>query len=253
MNNWKKALRFALCLLPIGLIGGWFTAEMTLSSLDPAMVEDAVRQMGSPEAFKAAGTVTGVLYTVICGLFGYILAEKIGLMRPFRFQKAILVRALLIAALCGAVFSLDAWTFAKWIPQLKDTYASAGSFDATVWIASFLYGGVTEEIMMRLFLMSLLALLGWKLFFRREEQVPVKVLIAANIIAALAFAAGHLPGTAQMFGELTPMLLLRCFLLNGAAGLLFGRFYRKYGIQYAILAHMLFHLVSRTIWLIAIP
>ena len=56
-----------------------------------------------------------------------------------------------------------------------------------------------------------------------------------------------------MFGELTPMLLLRCFLLNGAAGLLFGRFYRKYGIQYAILAHMLFHLVSRTIWLIAIP
>ena len=253
MNNWKKALRFALCLLPIGLIGGLFTAEMTLSSLDPAMAEDAVRQMGSPEAFKAAGTVTGALYTVICGFFGYILAEKIGLMRPFRFQKAILVRALLIAALCGAVFSLDAWTFAKWIPQLKDTYASAGSFDATVWIASFLYGGVTEEIMMRLFLMSLLALLGWKLFFRREEQVPVKVLIAANIIAALAFAAGHLPGTAQMFGELTPMLLLRCFLLNGAAGLLFGRFYRKYGIQYAILAHMLFHLVSRTIWLIAIP
>ena len=185
MNNWKKALRFALCLLPIGLIGGWFTAEMTLSSLDPAMVEDAVRQMGSPESFKAAGTVTGVLYTVICGFFGYILAEKIGLMRPFRFQKAILVRALLIAALCGAVFSLDAWTFAKWIPQLKDTYASAGSFDATVWIASFLYGGVTEEIMMRLFLMSLLALLGWKLLFRREEQVPVKVLIAANIIAAM--------------------------------------------------------------------
>ena len=253
MNNWKKALRFALCLLPIGLIGGWFTAEMTLSSLDPAMVEDAVRQMGSPEAFKAAGTVTGVLYTVICGFFGYILAEKIGLMRPFRFQKAILVRVLFIAALGGAVFSLDAWTFANWIPQLKDTYASAGSFDATVWIASFLYGGVTEEIMMRLFLMSLLALLGWKLFFRREEQVPVKVLIAANIIAALAFAAGHLSGTAQMFGELTPMLLLRCFLLNGAAGLLFGRFYRKYGIQYAILAHMLFHLVSRTIWLIAIP
>ena len=29
------------------------------------------------------------------------------------------------------------------------------------------------------------------------------------------------------------------FLFNGAAGLLFGRFYRKYGIQYAMLAHML--------------
>ena len=79
------------------------------------------------------------------------------------------------------------------------------------------------------------------------------VIIGANILAAVLFAAGHLPSTLQMFGELTPMILVRCFLLNGAAGLLFGRFYRKYGIQYAILAHMLFHLVSRTIWLIAIP
>ena len=101
--------------------------------------------------------------------------------------------------------------------------------------------------------MSGLALLGWKLFFRSEEQVPVKVLVIANILSALVFAALHLPLTAQTFSTLTPLLLLRCFLLNGAAGLLFGRFYRKYGIQYAILAHMLFHLVSRTIWLIAIP
>ena len=27
----------------------------------------------------------------------------------------------------------------------------------------------------------------------------------------------------------------------------------RFALQYAILAHMLFHLVSRTIWLIAIP
>ena len=72
-----------------------------------------------------------------------------------------------------------------------------------------------------------------------------------SVLSALLFAAGHLPVTAQTFGGLTPLLIFRCFLMNGAAGLLFGRFYRKYGIQYAILAHMLFHLVSRTIWLIA--
>ena len=172
---------------------------------------------------------------------------------PFSFQKATLIRVLLISAFGGAILSLDAWTFANWIPQLKDSYTAAGSFDVTTWIASILYGGVTEEIMIRLFLMSGLALLGWKLFFRSEEQVPIKVLVIANILSALVFAAGHLPVTAQTFGTLTPLLLLRCFLLNGTAGLLFGRFYRKYGIQYAILAHMLFHLVSRTIWLIAIP
>ena len=253
MKNWKKALQFALCLLPIGLIGGWFAVEMTLTSVPPDLLETAVQQVGSLTAVKAFMAVSSAVYTVLCGFFGYILAEKIGLMRPFRFQKSPLIRVLLISVLGGAILSLDAWTFANWIPRLKDSYASAGSFDAVTWIASILYGGVTEEIMIRLFLMSGLALLGWKLFFRSEEQVPVKVLVVANILSALVFAAGHLPVTAQTFGTLTPLILLRCFLLNGAAGLLFGRFYRKYGIQYAILAHMLFHLVSRTIWLIAIP
>ncbi len=253
MKIWKKALRFALCLLPVGLVGGWFSAQMQFSSMDPSMLETAVQQAGSLEMVKAVSAVSSAVYTVVCGFFGYILAEKLGLMRPLRFQKATLVRVLLIAAFGGAVLSLDAWTFAQWIPQLKDSYAAAGSFDASTWIASVLYGGVTEEIMIRLFLMSGLALLGWKLFFRKAEQVPEIVFIAANIISALVFAAGHLPATTALFGELTPLILLRCFLLNGAAGLLFGRFYRKYGIQYAILAHMLFHLVSRTIWLIAIP
>ena len=251
MKTWKKALLFALCLLPVGLVGGWFTAEMTLAAVDPALLEEAVRSAGSLEVVKAVSVASSVLYAVVLGFFGYILSEKIGLMRPFRFEKTTLIRVLLISAACGAVFSLDAWTFGHWIPQLKASYAAAGSFDAGVWIASILYGGVVEEVMIRLFLMSGLSLLGWKLFFRREAAVPVKVLVAANILSALAFAAGHLPVTAQTFGGLTPLLIFRCFLMNGAAGLLFGRFYRKYGIQYAMLAHMLFHLVSRTIWLIA--
>ena len=252
MKTWKKALRFALCVVPIGLIGGWFSAEMLFSELDPAMLQEALRQVGSMTALKAASAAASVVYAVFCGFLGYILADKIGLIRPFRFEKAALLRVLPVAAVCGAVFSLDAWTFANWIPQLKASYETAGSFDAATWIASILYGGVIEEVMMRWFLMSLLALVGWKLFFRRQAAVPIKVLIAANILAALAFAAGHLPATAQLFGELTPLILLRCFLINGAVGLLFGRFYRKYGIQYAMLAHILFHLVSRTIWLIAL-
>ena len=251
MKTWKKALVFALCLLPVGLIGGWCTAEMTIAAMAPSMMEEGIRQLGSVEALKAVVVAQSVFYAVVLGFFGYMLSEKIGLMRPFRFEKAVVIRVLLISAVCGAVFSLDAWTFAAWIPQLKESYAAAGSFDAVTWIASILYGGVIEEVMMRLFLMSLFALIGWKLFFRKEAAVPVKVLIGANVLAALLFAAGHLPATMTTFGELTPLIILRCFLLNGAVGLVFGRLYRKYGIQYAMLAHALLHIVSRTIWLIA--
>lgn len=55
---------------------------------------------------------------------------------------------------------------------------------------------------------------------------------------------------AFFFGGLTPLLVVRCFLLNGAFGLVFGWLYRKYGIQYAMLSHALLHIVSKTIWLI---
>ena len=47
--------------------------------------------------------------------------------------------------------------------------------------------------------------------------------------------------------------LVRCFLLNSAAGIVSGYFYRKYGIQYAMLSHALLHIISRTICLVAIP
>ena len=244
----KKALLFTLCILPVAVVGGYFAARYSLQLMDESILAEGIRQVGSREALVALTMVSNAVYAVVCAFFGYLLAAHLGLMRPFRLEKATALRVALISAVCAAVFSLDQWTFGRWAPQLVDYYRDMKGFDLDTWAASILYGGVIEEVMLRLFVMSLLALLGWKLFFRKEPRVPARALIAANILCALLFAAGHLPSTAQFFGGLTPLLILRCFLFNGAAGLLFGRFYRKYGIQYAMLAHMLFHVVTRTIW-----
>ena len=78
------------------------------------------------------------------------------------------------------------------------------------------------------------------------------VFVIANIVVAIFFAAGHLPATISIFGTLTPLILLRCFLLNGGFGLVFGWIYRKYGIVYAMIGHALFHIVSKLIWIIFI-
>jgi len=251
MSRTKKALLFTLTLLPVAIVAGYFAARYSLKLLDPALVAQAIEQFGSKTVLLAVTVVQTVLYALVCGFFGYILSDRIGLMRSFRVEKKPLLITLTVSVLFGAILSLDAWTFGKWIPEIGASYAAAGTFDADTWITSILYGGIIEEVMLRLFLMSLIAFLLWKLFFRKRETVPTGVLIAANLIAAALFAAGHLPATAQTIGTLTPMHLLRCFLLNGAFGMLFGRLYRKYGIQYAMLSHALLHIVSRTIWLIA--
>ncbi|MGT2937594.1 CPBP family glutamic-type intramembrane protease [Streptococcus caprae] len=83
------------------------------------------------------------------------------------------------------------------------------------WVSSITYGGVVEEIMMRLFIMSLLSWIVWKLFFRNSKTIPNKLLIVSNILTALLFATGHLPATILIFGALTPLLVFRCFFLNG--------------------------------------
>ena len=49
---------------------------------------------------------------------------------------------------------------------------------------------------------------------------------------------------------LTPMIILRCFLLNGTLGLMFGWLYRKYGLRYAMIAHMGCHIISKMIWIL---
>ena len=249
MSGVKKPLLFTLAILPFAAAGSYFAVRMSVSSMESSVLDEAVAQLGSKELVIAVSMIQPILLTLVCAFFGYILSEKLALMKPFRAERIPLCKTLAVSLIGGAVFSLDAWTFARWIPGLD--YADAGSFDAVTWIATVLYGGVAEEVIMRLCVMSLLAFLAWKLFFKAKDAVPTGVLIGANCAAAVLFAAGHLPSTMQTFGALTPMLLVRCFLLNGTFGLLFGRLYRKHGIQYAMLAHMLFHIVSRTIWLIA--
>ena len=88
-------------------------------------------------------------------------------------------------------------------------------------------------------------------FERKRETVSTAVLVAANVLSALLFAAGHLPANDMMFG-LTPMIVIRCILLNGVFGLAFGWLYRRFGLRYAMIAHGGCHVVSKLIWILFI-
>lgn len=248
MKKWKEALAFALLLIPAAAIGGYCTMQYQLDFLDQAMVDQAISQIGSLEALVAVSVIQAVIYALVCGFFGHIFANQLGLIRPFRLDKKAVVTTLALSLIGGIVFSLDYWTFGAWIPGVREATDLTLSFH--VIVASVLYGGIIEEVMLRLFMMSLIAWMLWKLFFRKQEQAPKGVIIAANVIAALLFAAGHLPATVMLFGELTPLIVFRCFLLNGGFGLLFGWLFRKYGIAYAMLSHALLHIISKLIWFI---
>lgn len=246
----RKIAIFVLVLLPFALIGGYFTGVYGYEELTPKMKELILEQVGSQTTFYIISTLQTCLYAVVLGAIGYILSQKLGLMRKFRIEAKPLIATLIITLVCGIVLSLDNFIFSKSIPQIAEMYGHKPSLE--YWIASIFYGGVIEEVMMRLFLMSLISFILWRLLFKQSETAPVKVLIFANVVTALIFAAGHLPATVQMFGTITPLILFRCFLLNGFGGICFGHIYRKYGIHYAMISHAGAHIVWKTLWVLFI-
>jgi intracellular septation protein A len=186
-------------------------------------------------------------YGLVLGAVGILLGKKTGLWKDERkLEKKPLILTAIVAILGGMLLILsDLLFFGNYSDAIRESYAVKPT--VTYILAAVVYGGVIEEVMLRLFFMSLLAFLLQKLF--RKGSGTTGLLIAANLIAALLFAAAHLPATAMLMG-LTPMILFRCFLLNGGLGLLFGWLYRKFGLRYAMLAHAGCHVVSKLIWIL---
>lgn len=116
--------------------------------------------------------------------------------------------------------------------------ASAASASWAGFLASF-YGGIAEELQLRLFLMTLVVWTFVKLARRSPGPAIFWIAIA---LAALLFGAGHLPAAARIW-PLDGVVILRTIALNGIGGLAFGWLYWRQGLESAILGHFCADLV----------
>ena len=103
------------------------------------------------------------------------------------------------------------------------------------FLASF-YGGIAEEILLRLFIMSFFVWLGHFLSKTADGKPTGGVFWTANILAAVLFGLGHLPATALLV-PITPLIIVRAILLNGLIGVACGWLYWKRGLESAMIAH----------------
>ncbi|MBQ3331407.1 MAG: CPBP family intramembrane metalloprotease [Ruminococcus sp.] len=243
-ENWKYILLFTI----IGAIGGYFIGIFLPDSYPAEVRQQALEQGITATTLGLVSAVQSAAYGLILGTLGIFLASKIGLWTKDKsITKKPLILSLAVGAFGGAAMILcDILWFGRYSQPIMDSYAAKPS--VPYMIAAVTYGAVIEEVMLRLFLMSLIAFILYKLFARKRPNVPVGIFMIANVICAALFAAGHLPVTSMTLG-LSPIIVFRCFLLNGGIGLLFGYLYRKYGLRYAIIAHAGCHIVSKLIWI----
>lgn len=140
---------------------------------------------------------------------------------------------------------LERYVFAPYVPEALRT----SDVKAKAWmrlLASF-YGGIDEEILMRLFIVSGLAWILGRFWQDAGGRPAGGAYWTAIIVAALLFGLGHLPAT-RALTPLSPMLVLRALALNGIAGIAFGWLYWRYGLEAAMLSHfsadLLLHVVG---------
>lgn len=195
----------------------------------------------------------------LLGLLGYWLARRVGL--PGMFSRGCGWRRwvgipFLLAIPCALFLIAGDLVFAP--------INGLGRYPHPLFpfsILASLSAGIGEEIIFRGFLFGLWALLlTWVL---KRLNGHTTALWIANVIAAVLFAAGHMPSVAMMthavvydtagnatflFEKLSPVLVVEVFLLNGIVGVVVGWCYIKDGLVAATGVHFWTDIFWHVVW-----
>lgn len=243
----NKDIKISLIFTFIGLIAGMFLAVYQVSMATEIMKQDMISRFGSTTALIAISAAQVTVFAFLSSFIGLKLARRTNLKLNFNFNKKSTILATVIGMVAAIIIvGSDKFIFAPYLPAQTEAYV----FSPIYFMASVLYGGVVEELMLRLLIMSLMVLILWKLFARLKgnSAIPNWIYIMAIFLAAIIFAAAHLPATAQLLGLSTP-IFIRAMVLNGIAGLGFGYLYWKKGLAYSIYAHMITHIFMQIIFM----
>lgn len=204
---------------------------------------EVLEKIGQPiEIIFIAQFIQSLILFSIAIFFGLYFTKKISFRLPLieaiiakRNHKEVLKNILGKSVLIGAATAVSIYIVDA-LFTLQGADISTHQNYAPVWqklLASF-YGGITEEILMRLFLMTFLIWIGMKLS-RREQPTRTGIVISI-VIAAIIFGLGHLPITASLT-QLSPIIVSRAIVLNGIGGIVFGWLFWKKGLESAMIAH----------------
>lgn len=173
-------------------------------------------------------------------LAGAYAAPKLGF-RSFALLGDLLpIRSLLIAIGCGILLGLslaglDCAVAPVWQSPGSSLPALCEPTGFSSLVLGLLYGGVTEELIMRWGGLSILALV-------LSKVMPTQWSLGlALILSAALFTFAHLPALWLVTPDPTTAVMIRTLVLNCVVGLVFGGIYLRSGLEAAMCAHIGFH------------
>ncbi|WP_266364746.1 CPBP family glutamic-type intramembrane protease [Tellurirhabdus rosea] len=231
--------RSGLFLFGAGLLG---VVSLRLVHFPLDKLPPVVLTVYSPEELRWLMLVNPFILLLLGVLAGSLLHGRVGLtlarradFRAGNLAGSLLRKGAVPGALAGLLILVVVQVFRRLIPE---ELARLGEDLAVPFVTKVLYGGVTEEILVRFGLMTLLVWLAQKAF-RTAAAFTYWLGIAG---AALLFGAGHLPMALLQVSSPSAALVAYLLLANSAAGLVFGWVYWRSGLAMAMVAHAVAHL-----------
>lgn len=235
-QGYRQLVRLSLLLWALGMPGvvavAWYLGRRAHSSLLPEW------------ALPLLGALQGSLLLAATAFFGAWLAPRVGLGAPMlgslvdrrgRWIKEL--QQMWLAGVGGGVMGA-AWmiTLSHLISQ--DILPGDPVQALPMWI-KLLYSGITEELLARWGVMSMVMFVLWRVACPRGGPAPLWVVWLAIVLAAVVGAVLNFPVAAALMGGLTPELGGYVLLNYTAFGLLAGYIYWRHGLGAAIVAHTL--------------
>lgn len=207
----------------------------------------------APWLLKLLSLIQPTVLLALAVFVGVLLSPKVNLSAP-AFEALARRRGFIaalkpqlipgvIAGLIGAVVIVLSWAFLRpFMPVEFVTRAEA--FNRLVPLPTrLLYGGITEEILLRWGLLTLLVWAARRIFQRWRHQPGTVCFVGAILISSIVFGVGHLPVAVAIGGQLTLPVVVYVVTANSVFGLMAGYLYWRKGLEAAITAHMMAHVV----------
>lgn len=172
-----------------------------------------------------------LFYALICFLSYKILPRTD--LDPFQTNTPL--RQILLGLVGGFVVGFGIFFLDQWIFNSSLLSGVHPPFQIGL-IASF-YGAINEEVLLRLFLLTLVYFLLCKIF-KHAARHRAALLWISTVLVAILFGLGHLPAAMKLVAP-TSFEISRIILLNSFAGVVFGYLYWTNSLWAAMLAHFL--------------
>lgn len=238
-------VRLNISLFLLGLLG---VVSLLLSPLPGQIPEEALEKF-SPGVLKLLILINPTVLLLFAVLLGGSLAPKVGLDAPvlrawlagkkvnlqFFEQLKVGVPTGLIAGIAISVF----YFFCE--PYIPDELLELSKNMDIKPLTKFLYGGITEEILVRWGVMSLFVWLGWKVFGDDVTLPSQGILWTGILLSAFLFGLGHLPVVFATVSEVSAFLIFYIIVGNMLMGVLAGWLFWKKGLEAAMIAHIFGH------------